>query len=105
MGIGTDYTQDQPHSFFDWLFMQQGTKVVLEENPVPDPHHHPYGMETPDTLSEVARVLAERGYRADEIAKVLGGNWLRLFERVWSTGGLELCPRRAESCGRRRVSE
>ena len=84
VGIGTDYTQDQPHSFFDWLFMQQGTKVVLEENPVPDPHHHPYGMETPDSLSEVPKVLVERGYKTEEIAKVLGGNWLRLFERVWS---------------------
>jgi membrane dipeptidase len=83
VGIGTDYTQDQPHSFFDWLFMQQGTKVVLDENPVPDPHHHPFGMETPDTLSTVAQGLSTRGYSAEDIAKVLGGNWLRLFEQVW----------------------
>ncbi len=84
VGIGTDYTQDQPHSFFDWLFMQQGTKVVLEEHPVPDPHHHPYGMETPDTLGSVAAALAARGYAPADIAKVMGGNWLRLFERVWN---------------------
>ena len=84
VGIGTDYTQDQPYSFFEWLFMQQGTKVVLEDNPVPDPHHHPYGMETPDSLPEVARILSERGYGADEISKLLGGNWMRLFERAWS---------------------
>ena len=84
VGIGTDYTQDQPHAFFEWLFMQQGTKVVLEENPVPDPHHHPYGMETPDSLGSVANVMASRGYGASDISKVLGGNWLRLFERVWA---------------------
>jgi len=83
VGIGTDYTQDQPHSFFDWLFMQQGTKVVLDKNPVPDPHHHPFGMETPDTLSTVAQGLSNRGYRSEDIAKVMGGNWLRLFEQVW----------------------
>ena len=84
VGIGTDYTQDQPHSFFEWLFMQQGTKVVLDESPVPDPHHHPYGMETPDTLGSVAATLSARGYGSADIAKVLGGNWLRLFERVWT---------------------
>ena len=26
VGIGTDFTQDQPKSFFDWIFSQQGTK-------------------------------------------------------------------------------
>ena len=83
VGIGTDFTQDQPKAFFDWLFSQQGTK--LQERPVryPDPLIHPEGMETPDKFSNIALRLAQRGYSQDDITKVLGGNWMRLFSQVW----------------------
>lgn len=83
VGIGTDFTQDQPKAFFDWLFSQQGTK--LQERPVryPDPLIHPEGMETPDKFSNIAVRLAQRGYSHDDVAKVLGGNWMRLFSQVW----------------------
>ena len=49
----------------------------------PDPAIHLVGMETPDKLSSVARGLASRDYDSESITKVLGGNWLRLFQRVW----------------------
>ncbi|MQG69775.1 MAG: peptidase M19 [SAR202 cluster bacterium] len=83
VAIGTDYTQDQPASFFNWLFAQQGTKY--QERPVayPDPLLHPAGMETPDRFFNIATVLIERGYRDEDVVKVLGGNWLRLFGEVW----------------------
>jgi membrane dipeptidase len=32
----------------------------------------------------VTRGLVARGYRDDEIAKLLGGNWLRVFRAVWA---------------------
>ena len=83
VGIGTDFTQDQPHSFFDWLFMQQGTKYKKRPIEIPDPLVHPEGMETPDKLSSVAEELLKRGYRPEDVEKVLGGNWLRLFREVW----------------------
>ena len=83
VGLGTDYTQDQPKEFFDWIFSQQGTKARPTPPVFPDPALHPIGMETPDKLSSVARELASRGYDAESIVKVLGGNWLRLFQRVW----------------------
>ena len=83
VGLGTDYTQDQPREFFDWIFSQQGTKPRPNPPVFPDPALHPVGMETPDKLSSVARELASRGYDGESIAKVLGGNWLRLFRRVW----------------------
>ena len=83
VGIGTDYTQDQPKAFFDWIFSQQGTKY--QERPIvyPDPLIHPKGMETPDRLSNVGGKLLERGYSETDVTKILGGNWLRLFETVW----------------------
>ena len=83
VGIGTDFTQDQPKAFFDWIFSQQGTKFQERPVPHPDPLVHPKEMETPDKLSNVARELADRGYAEADLKKVLGGNWLRLFRQVW----------------------
>jgi membrane dipeptidase len=83
VGIGTDYTQDQPPTFFDWLFSQQGTKYRERPMPYPDPLLHPRGMETPDKLANVAQELLERGYNQTEVTKILGGNWLRLLREVW----------------------
>lgn len=83
VGIGTDYTQDQPKAFFDWLFSQQGTKGQERPNAYPDPLLHPTGMETPDKLSNVASELAKRGYNETSVTKIMGGNWLRLFQEVW----------------------
>ena len=39
--------------------------------------NHPRRMET------IREGLARRGYAEDDIAKILGGNWYRLFEEVW----------------------
>ena len=82
VGIGTDYTQDQPATFFDWLFALQGSKP-RERPDMPDPLLHPKGMETPDKFPSVARELVDRGYEESGVRKILGGNWLRLFGEVW----------------------
>jgi membrane dipeptidase len=83
VGIGTDYCQDQPVSFFDWIFSQQGTKLPERSLGYPDPFHHPLGMETPDGFASIASDLSNRGYAEPDIKKVIGGNWMRLFREVW----------------------
>ena len=83
VGIGTDFTQDQPKAFFDWLFAQQGTKPQPMPVPIPDPHIHPRDIETPDKLPNLASELLARGYGESDVKKILGGNWLRLFREVW----------------------
>ena len=83
VGVGTDNTQAQPKQFFDWLFAQQGTKIKERPVALPDPVVHPEGMETPDKLPNVSLELQARGYSQEDITKILGGNWLRLFREVW----------------------
>ena len=84
VGIGTDYTQDQPPEFFEWLFMLQGTKHRDAYRPLPDPLLHPRDIETPDKLPNLAVALLRRGQSEVNIRKILGGNWLRLLQQVWS---------------------
>lgn len=49
----------------------------------PPPHYYPAGIETPRTLPNLTQRLLERGYGEGDVRKILGGNWLRLLQRVW----------------------
>ena len=83
VGIGTDYTIDQTKEFFDVLLSQQGTKWNPRRLNYPDTVTHPVGIETPDKFPSIADELARRGYTSEDIAKVLGGNFMRVFGEVW----------------------
>jgi len=82
VGMGTDFCQDQPYSFFQYLFAQQGKKIRPMPLSIPDPHYHPHGFSGPDEMPDLAGALVDRGYSDEDIAKVLGGNFLRLFKEV-----------------------
>jgi membrane dipeptidase len=41
------------------------------------------GMEDISCYPNITRGLVAEGYSDEEIAKILGGNWLRVFEKVW----------------------
>ena len=49
----------------------------------PPPYKFPEGIETPKTLPNLTTRLVERGFAEDDIRKILGGNWLRVFTEVW----------------------
>jgi membrane dipeptidase len=49
----------------------------------PPPHYYPQGMATPRELGKVTARLSERGYAPDDVRKIVGGNWLRVFREVW----------------------
>lgn len=88
VGFGTDFTQDQPQSFWNYIGSQQGSKLpstFYEEAPgYAALAHAPNGLETPDKLPNLADALSRRGYKASDISLLLGGNWLRLFSEVWT---------------------
>ena len=84
VGIGTDFTQDQSNKWMDELFYQQGTKPKKRAKPYPNPVHHPRGLENPSKLSSVATELSDRGYSAQDIGKIMGGNWMKLLKATWT---------------------
>ncbi|WP_181008795.1 MULTISPECIES: dipeptidase [unclassified Streptomyces] len=44
---------------------------------------HPVGMGTPADLPRITEVLAARGYRAEDLRKILGGNLTRVLADIW----------------------
>ncbi len=88
VGFGTDFTQDQPKPFWRYIGSQQGTKFPATfTNPFVEYDEvslYPTDLETPDKLPNLGRALTARGYGPEDVLKILGGNWLRLFAQVWS---------------------
>ena len=87
VGIGTDFTQEQPKPFWRYINSQQGTKFpstfIDPEVQFDEMQLYPVGLETPDEMPNISAALLRRGYGADDVAKILGGNWMRLFKEVW----------------------
>ena len=83
VGVGNDYTIGQSKEWFDTLMAQQGTKWNPRRLDYPDTVTHPRGIETPDKLPCLADELLSRGYKEVDIKKILGGNFLRIFQETW----------------------
>ena len=41
------------------------------------------GIDSPAEFPNLAESIANRGYSAEDITKLLGGNWMNLFAQVW----------------------
>ena len=88
VAIGTDSTHDQPLEFWHYIGSQQGTKFpsTFADGSVPytELSFQPKGIDNPAEFPNLAEALVNRGYSARDISKLLGGNWMNLFERVWN---------------------
>lgn len=49
----------------------------------PPPWHYPEGLERPSGFPRLTAALVTRGFSAQDIHSILGGNWLRVFGQVW----------------------
>jgi membrane dipeptidase len=49
----------------------------------PPPHYYPAGIETPRTLPNLTVGLLERGFGVEDVKKILGLNWMRVYRAVW----------------------
>ncbi len=88
VAIGTDSTHDQPLEFWHYISSQQGTKFpsTFADGSIPytELSFQPKGIDSPAEFPNLADMLANRGYSSEDITKLLGGNWMNLFERVWN---------------------
>ena len=88
VAIGTDSTHDQPLEFWHYISSQQGTKFpsTFADGSIPytELSFQPKGIDSPAEFPNLADALANRGYSGEDITKLVGGNWMNLFERVWN---------------------
>ena len=87
VGIGSDLCQDQPNSVVEWMRAGRWTKKVdfgegSASNPgFPEmPEFYKNNLDFPNLASG----LVSLGMREDELEKILGGNWLKFFDKNFS---------------------
>ncbi len=88
VGLGIDYyngqylvmPDDQAKAYYDSLIASGKWRPGTYP---PPPHRYPAGIETPRTLPNLTKRMVERGFSAEDTKKVLGENWLRVYEAVW----------------------
>ncbi len=82
VGIGTDLCQDQPDSIVEWMRVGRWTKKIdYGEGSAAAPGFPPMPGWFHDNrdFGTIADGLRTVGMSGDEVAAVLGGNWLRFF--------------------------
>jgi membrane dipeptidase len=83
LGIGTDLCQDQPDSVVEWMRVGRWTKAVdFGEGSADAPGFPPMPDWFRDNrdFDSIESGLAEVGFAADEIAGIMGENWLRFYD-------------------------
>lgn len=87
VGLGIDYFTHQVGVATDaeaQVYYDDSVRVGRwrPETYPPPPYHYPQEIETPRSISNLTKRLLARGYRGDDVKKILGGNWLRVFRAV-----------------------
>lgn len=88
VGLGIDYyeymagvaSDNDAHKMYNRL-IQSGTWTA-KTYPAP-PWYYPEGIELPEKMPNLAGALVRSGYSEEEIRKILGLNFVRLFDKVW----------------------
>ncbi|MBI3979345.1 MAG: membrane dipeptidase [Chloroflexi bacterium] len=83
VGIGMDYV-DGHEPNFSGTPAWGGTQAQADRKvPGRAVWPMPYAVADSSKMLEVTEGLLARGYAEDDVQKVLGGNWVRLFGQVW----------------------
>lgn len=86
VGIGTDYSYHGDHKFRDWMRRGRWTRSVqygAGSATVPGAVAKPEWLPSPDRLNDLIPALKQTGFDDIEVGKIMGGNWLRLYENVF----------------------
>ncbi|MFO0994887.1 MAG: membrane dipeptidase [Hyphomicrobiales bacterium] len=83
LGIGSDLCQDQPDSVVEWMRTGRWTKEIdfgegSKDRPGFPPQ--PAWFRTNRDHANIAAGLAKAGFTQEDVAKVMGGNWLAFFD-------------------------
>jgi len=80
VGIGTDFTQDQERSFFEWLCHDKGyARRLVDFSDVVNP----LGLRRLGEFPNLTGAMQRAGWSERRIRKIMGENWTRLLREVW----------------------
>lgn len=85
VGIGTDFTQNQPLEFFQWLRRDKGVGAYCVPG-TPQLPVLPKGLERLNEYPNLRNSMHEAGWTDERVAKVMGKNWLRFLAQSWEPG-------------------
>ncbi|WP_205911837.1 membrane dipeptidase [Rhodobacter sp. SGA-6-6] len=86
VGIGTDFSYHSDDKFRDWMrkgrwtcSVQYGAGSAANPGEVDDPDW----LQGPEQLRDLIPALRQVGFSEEDVGKIMGGNWLRLYETVF----------------------
>ena len=80
VGVGTDFTQGYDKGFFDWITHDKGRHRKLTSFGT---ILNPEGIRTIGEFPNLTAAMQKAGWSETRIRKVMGENWVRVFDRVW----------------------
>lgn len=84
LGIGTDLCQDHPDTVVEWMRVGRWSKQIdYGEGSAANPGFPPMPDWFHDNrdFDNIRRGLSDAGFSADEVAGIMGGNWLRFYDQ------------------------
>ena len=79
VALGPDFMEDMPKDVLEASVRDLPPAAVAAYAAMPPT----VGFESVTEMPKVTEGLLTRGYRPDDVKRLIGGNWLRLYERVW----------------------
>ncbi len=86
VGLGTDFSHNPDERFRDWMRRgrwTRGPQFGAGSAAMPGAVAKPAWLRQADMLPAVAGALRSTGFAAEEVDKIMGGNWLRLYGAVF----------------------
>ena len=84
VAFGSDFYTGWPESVIKWW--RAGRWSRESAIPIKGFSAWPSWFKSPADYPKILEGMANRGFKPDEIAKIAGGNWLRLFEQSFTPG-------------------
>ena len=87
VAIGTDFSLNRPRPgpWQEWAAKDKGTARILTEFATAT-ISKPKGLERIEEMPNLTVEMLARGWTEARLIKILGGNWLRLLDKVWHDG-------------------
>jgi microsomal dipeptidase-like Zn-dependent dipeptidase len=89
VAIGTDYCPGHSRTVRTWWRFARWSRESAPAEQMRIAPHEGWSewMRTPAGMRNIVTELDRRGFRAGDIAKIMGGNWLRLFAQTFAQAG------------------